>query len=83
MRKRSANTHAAEFARLHGIKLTEFLPEYKRYGRAAPIIRNQKIVESADKVVIFWDGVSKGTLSVIKYVRKTNKLHEIIIVKDN
>ena len=72
---------AAEFAQKNGIHLTEFLPEYERYGRAAPIIRNKKIVEYSDKLLIFWDGTSKGTLSVIKYAEKIGKPYDIIICK--
>ena len=67
------DTCAAEYARARGIKLTEFLPEYKLYGRAAPIVRNKLIVDYADKVLVFWNGSSKGTLSVIKYAQKTGK----------
>lgn len=33
---------AAEYAKKNGLKLTEFLPQYKLYGRAAPIARNKK-----------------------------------------
>ncbi len=72
---------AAEYAKENGIKLTEFLPQYKLYGRAAPIIRNKKIVDYSDKVIAFWNGNSKGTLSVIKYARKIGKPCEIIICK--
>ena len=32
---RGIDTLAAEFARQRGIKLTEFLPEYEKYGKAA------------------------------------------------
>ncbi len=70
---------AAEYAKKNGLKLTVFLPQYERYGRAAPIVRNQTIVDYADKVVAFWDGKSKGTLSVIKYAEKTGKPCEIIL----
>ena len=34
---------AAEYAKENGIKLTVFLPQYKLYGRAAPIIRNSRL----------------------------------------
>lgn len=74
------DTSAAEFARSKGIKLTEFLPEYKRYGRAAPIVRNRKIVDYADKIIAFWDGSSKGTLSVIKYAKEKGKTCEVIYI---
>ena len=70
---------AAEYARKNGIKLTEFLPQYERYGRAAPIVRNKEIVDYSDKVIVFWDGKSKGTLSVIKYAEKVGKDCEIIL----
>ena len=47
---------AEKYAKQKGIKLTVFLPEYQRYARAAPIMRNKKIVDYADKVIAFWDG---------------------------
>lgn len=72
---------AAEYAKKNGLKFTVFLPQYERYGRAAPIVRNKKIVEYADKIVAFWDGSSKGTLSVIKYAEKMGKLCEVILCK--
>ena len=72
---------AAEYAKRKNLPLTEFLPEYERYGRAAPIIRNKKIVDYADKILVFWDGNSKGTLSVIKYAEKAKKPFEIILCK--
>ena len=69
---------AADYARANGIKLTIFLPQYNLYGRAAPIVRNKKIVDYADKIVVFWDGISKGTFSVIKYAEKAGKPCKII-----
>ena len=73
------DTCAAEYAKKNGLKLTVFLPQYERYGRAAPIVRNKQIVDYADKVVAFWNGSSKGTLSVIKYAQKTGKACEIVL----
>ena len=72
---------AEEFAKNQAIKLTVFLPQYERYGKAAPILRNKKIVDYADKIIAFWDGSSKGTLSVIKYAEKIGKPCEIILCK--
>lgn len=67
------DTCAAEYAKKKGIKLTQFLPQYSIFGRAAPIVRNKKIVDYSDKIIAFWDGKSKGTLSVIKYAKKIGK----------
>ena len=33
---------AAEYARRKGLRLTEILPQYERYGRGAPIVRNKE-----------------------------------------
>lgn len=57
---------AREYAIAHNIKLTEFLPEYKKYGRNAPLLRNISIIERADVVLAFWDGKSRGTKFVIE-----------------
>lgn len=70
---------AAEYAKNKGLKLTEFLPQYNRYGRAAPIIRNKELVDYADKVIVFWNGRSKGTLSVIEYATKIKKPFKLIV----
>ena len=75
------DTIAANYAKENGLLLTVFLPEYGRYGRAAPILRNQKIVDYADQILAFWDGRSKGTRSVIKYAEKTGKPCKIIFCK--
>ena len=63
---------AKEYALAHNIKLTEFLPEYKKFGRAAPLKRNLQIIEYSDIVLAFWDGKSKGTKYVIDNCGKMN-----------
>lgn len=45
---KGVDTCAKEYALSRGLKLTEFLPEYKKYGRAAPLKRNITIIENAD-----------------------------------
>lgn len=67
---KGVDTSAKEFALEKGITYKEFLPEYDKYGRAAPIRRNFEIADYADKVIAFWDCKSKGTKSVIDYCRK-------------
>ena len=71
-----------EYAKNNGIKMTVILPEYNLYGRAAPIVRNKKIVDLADKIIVFWDGQSKGSLSVIKYAEKIGKECKVVICKN-
>lgn len=56
---------AKQYAISSGIKLTEYLPKYEKYGRTAPLKRNIQIIDYADLVVAFWDGASHGTKFVI------------------
>nr|DAY93037.1 MAG TPA: Protein of unknown function (DUF2493) [Caudoviricetes sp.] len=67
---KGVDTSAREYALVHGIKLTEFLPEYTRFGRSAPLKRNITIIEYSDIVLAFWDGKSRGTKFVIDNCRK-------------
>lgn len=74
---------AAAYARKNGLTLTEFLPQYERYGRAAPIIRNRELVDYADKVIVFWDGRSKGARSVIRYAERVGKPCQVILCESS
>ena len=74
---------AKEFAADNGIVLNEILPDYKKFGRAAPLIRNKQIVKTADKAIVFWDGKSKGTEFVLNELKKENKSFTLYIYKND
>ncbi len=67
---RGVDISARKYAQTHGIKLTEFLPDYEKYGRSAPLKRNIKIIENSDLTLAFWDGKSRGTKFVIDNCKK-------------
>ncbi len=69
---RGVDASAREYAQRHGLKLTEYLPEYSKYRRSAPLKRNLTIIENADLVLAFWDGLSRGTKYVIDNCKKRN-----------
>ena len=75
---KGVDTIAREFAKANSITLVEFLPEYKKYGRGAPLVRNKEIVNYSDKVLVFWDGKSRGTKFVIEYAEKVNTPCEVV-----
>ncbi len=76
---RGVDTLAREYANRTGKILTEFLPRYERYGRAAPLKRNEEIADYADELLAFWDGSSRGTAYTIRLFEKLNKKTTIII----
>ena len=76
---RGVDSCAAAYAKRNGLKLVEFLPDYDKYGRGAPLVRNRQIVDYADKVIVFWDGGSRGSHYVIEYAKKVGKPCEVIL----
>ncbi|MBQ7106766.1 MAG: hypothetical protein IJN93_04540 [Clostridia bacterium] len=75
------DTCAKIYALKNNIKLTEFLPEYEKYGKRAPLIRNLEIIDYADEVIAFWDGESHGTKYVIDNCRNRIKKIKIYVAK--
>ncbi|MDE7290040.1 MAG: DUF2493 domain-containing protein [Oscillospiraceae bacterium] len=76
------DTCARNYAISHKMKLTEFLPEYEKYGKSAPLKRNITIIENADIVIAFWDGKSRGTKFVIKKCRELGKEIKVEIIAE-
>lgn len=75
---RGADTYAREFARTHGLKLIEFFPDYDKYGKRAPLVRNKLIVEECDCLLAFWDGQSHGTKYTLDYAKELRKPIKIV-----
>lgn len=73
---RDAERYAAE----RGLPCTVIYPDYRRFGRCAPLVRNEEIVRRADVVVAVWDGVSAGTRHSLQYARSLHKEVRVYIV---
>lgn len=70
---RGVDTVAAVAARFAGLAVEEVLPDWDRHGSLAGLARNSQIVERADAVAAFWDGVSRGTKDTLDKTRAANK----------
>ncbi len=64
---------AERYADLRHLSKYIVRPRYDLYGRAAPLKRNEQIVDMSDAVLIVWDGCSKGTQYTLKYAKRMNK----------
>jgi len=72
---------AAQYARDNSIPLREIKPDYGRYGRGAPLKRNDEIIDAADMVIAIWDGQSRGTGYVIRKCKEKNKPVRVHTIK--
>lgn len=71
---------AEEYADKHRLSKLILRPQYKLFGRAAPLKRNEIMVDLSDCVLVIWDGVSKGTQYTINYATKKSKIVRIITI---
>lgn len=65
-----ADSLAERYAKERNIMYTCISPDYKRYGRGAPIVRNKEIIGMAECCIAFWDGESKGTKHALGLAEK-------------
>ncbi len=64
---------AEQYADLHRLSKYVVRPQYRIYGRGAPLKRNEQMVDMADEILVIWDKHSKGTQHTVKYAQKKNK----------
>ncbi len=78
---RGVDALAKNFAERKSIRLTEFKPDYRRYKKGAPLMRNRLIADYADEALVFWDGRSKGTKYTRDLFLKMNKNVRVVSVE--
>ena len=69
---------AEKVAEFIGLQTEIYHSDWHRLEKAAGIIRNQDLVNAADKLVAFWDGESKGTKNTIATAKKLGKEMTVI-----
>jgi len=68
------DSQVSQFAQKEKIEELIMKPDYARHGPAAPLIRNRKVVDISDIIVVFYDKrKAGGTLYTLKYAQKKNK----------
>ena len=70
------------YAKRNNIPVSVIVPDYKKFEKLAPILRNKRIVDLCDSLVAVWDGVSKGTKTAINFAISAKKPVIIFIVRD-
>lgn len=65
-----ADAIADRIARQLGIAVERFPAEWNRYGKRAALMRNQEMVDRADRLIAFPAADSRGTTDAIARARK-------------
>lgn len=70
---RGADKLGEVFAQKYNIQTIIYKPDWNKYGKGAGFVRNYDIINTADTVIAFWDGESKGTKHDIDIANETRK----------
>jgi hypothetical protein len=70
---RGVDSLAEKFANEARIPTRIFLPDWRKFGKRAGVLRNIEIVDSCDALIAIWDGKSKGTKQAIDYAKRIGK----------
>jgi hypothetical protein len=62
----------------NNIPLLTFPADWSKYGRAAGPKRNEEMAKVANGLLAFWDGESRGTLSMINNAKKRGLIVKVI-----
>ena len=73
---------AEKYADKHRISKMILRPHYDLYGKAAPLRRNEEMIQLCDRLLVIYDGKSRGTKYTIDYAKKLGKPIDVITVSD-
>ena len=60
------------------IHVVQFPAQWELHGKKAGPIRNRQMGEYADAAIVFWDGKSRGTKSMIDIMKDLGKPVEVV-----
>lgn len=78
---KGVDTLAEQYADKHRISKIIIYPRYDLYRGNAPLVRNKTMVDISDKVLVLWDGQSRGAKSTIEYAKRSGKKLEVVVIK--
>ena len=70
---RGVDTIADSWAKANNLETVIYKPNYKVYGKRAPLVRDEEMAEFCDVIICFWDGKSRGSKYTCDYGRKIGR----------
>lgn len=70
---KGADALGERYAKENGFAVERYSADWDTYGRSAGPRRNKQMAEVCDCVICFWDGISRGTKTMIEYAKQYGK----------
>lgn len=71
-----------QWAAAHELPVHAMPADWKRHGKAAGPIRNEQMAHYAEGLVCIWDGISRGSQSMIRFMRDLRKPTLVIRLRE-
>ena len=68
-----------KYANKHKLDIKRFPADWNKYGKSAGYIRNKEMANYADACIVFWDGISRGTMHMINLAKDKGLKLEIVL----
>ena len=78
--KKGGDRFAEVIAEQFASHKTIYYPQYRLYGKIAPLVRNTQIAKFSDALIACWDNKSTGTDNAIKAFKTFHPLADLIII---
>lgn len=69
---RGADELGERYAVERGYEVRRFPADWDKYGKSAGYKRNEQMAEYANAVIVFWDGISRGTKHMIDIAKEND-----------
>ena len=73
---------ADSWAKANNLETIIYKPNYKVYGKRAPLVRDEEMVNFCDVVIAFYDGKSRGTKYTFDYAKKIGRKVIIHLIQE-
>ncbi len=77
---RGVDIAGREWARRRGLPHVGIVPDWKKHGIKAGILRNTDLVDYCDAALVFWDGKSKGTMDTVGKLQDSGKPYTVSLI---
>ncbi len=73
---------AEQWAKKNKIEFVLYKPNYKMFGKRAPLVRDEEMAKAADIIIAFWNGQSRGTKYTIDYAKSIGRKVQIYLIEE-
>ncbi|MEO0900338.1 MAG: DUF2493 domain-containing protein [Bacteroidota bacterium] len=77
---KGADALGERYAQLKGYTVERHIANWEQLGKMAGPIRNEEMVKTANRAIVFWDGRSRGTKNLVSLCKRYQLPIKVILI---